>query len=53
MGKISKKVEEVVEEVVEVQNEDNVTFNEVGPNETRNRPHAETGFSLNEDDPEK
>lgn len=48
MGR-TKKVEEVVEEVVEVV-DSNVTENlDVDPNDPRNVKPAETGFSLNDE----
>jgi len=48
MGRKKKEVEEVVvEEVVEVQNESNTTQHlDRDPNDPRNVPPAETGFSL-------
>lgn len=47
--KVENEVEEVVE-VVEVQNGDNVTQHlDVDPNDPRNVPPAETGFSLNDE----
>lgn len=47
--KVENEVEEVVE-VVEVQNSDNITQHlDRDPNDPRNVPPAETGFSLDDE----